>query len=98
MAADEPTDCGVGEKWMVLSTAPGDCISTGLPSDVQFARHASHCQILRNAFGNALVGGTRLIRIFDLQVAIIRGEGVQGAAASLLGLVLQFSDRAQPLD
>jgi hypothetical protein len=45
-------------------------------------------QVLGNRFRNAFVGFARLIRIFDLKVAVVSGQSIESTPASFLGIVL----------
>jgi len=63
--------------------------------EISLAGRARVSQVVVDAIGHTAIGRTRLVRVFDLQVAVVGRQCVQGAAASFLGLVLQFSDLTQ---
>ena len=65
-------------------------------ANLYFSRNTRLFQILPDAVGDAAVSFARLVGVFDLKIAVVCRQGVERAAASLLSLVLQFSNPAQP--
>src|SRR5882672_2119394 len=57
-------------------------------AEVDLVRHPRLLKIRDDAIGDPAVGLARLVGVFDLEVAIVGGQGVERAAAGFLRLVL----------